>query len=413
MEYLGIVWLTSWMMEFFSSHNNLITAAEYLDQSSEANVLFVTNDSGRNRHRSENSRNQQPQKTDRPQLSFESFMSVEDRQNWIESLLHSLPGRKSAKPEFCRPGEQITTQTQLSLFLPVLATASSSSKSVQLADQSSQKHDSSYSSSTTIEWMDNIWPLSAMGQSKMVGSFPAVQVVRVDDTNSYGESAESIYQIWVKGCLIGKMPHPIPTYAIALQLQHLLQNPNFDPRQLKAKMIDGQPGVTAGKQLLFVVDGKLAETLDRHPKAIALQWTNNLRQAFDTPPLTFAETQAQMYGLEETGQLVTGLASWYGPYFHGRLTANGEIYNQYDLTAAHRSLPFDTYLKVTNLHNGKSVIVRINDRGPYIPPRNLDLSLGAARQLGSEETGVIEYKAVIMKPETELKPPARQPVTKL
>jgi hypothetical protein len=395
MEYLGIVWLTSWMMEFFSSQNNLLTTSEYLDQSSETNFLLVADRSGQTEHESENSKNQQKQKS---------------QHHWIEPLLHSLQARQSAKPEFCRPPEEITAETPLSSLLPVLVTANSSSKSVQLVSQNSKKHDSS---PTMLKWMENILPFSAMDESKRVGSFPAVQVVRVDDTNSDGESAESMYQIWVKGCLIGKMPHSIPAYAIALQIQHLLQDPNFDPRQIKAKMIDDRPGVKAGSQLLFVVDDTLAEQLDRHAKVIALQWINNLRQALDTLPLTFAETQAQMYGLAETGQLVTGLASWYGPYFHGRLTANGEIYNQYDLTAAHRSLPFDTYLKVTNLDNGKSVIVRINDRGPYIPPRNLDLSLGAARQLGSEDTGVIEYKAVIMKPDTEVKQPAVPQVTKL
>ncbi|MCL4549542.1 MAG: septal ring lytic transglycosylase RlpA family protein [Bacteroidetes bacterium] len=83
-------------------------------------------------------------------------------------------------------------------------------------------------------------------------------------------------------------------------------------------------------------------------------------------------------------------ASWYGPRFHGRLTANGEIYNQMALTAAHKSLPFGTVLKVTNIRNGKSVIVRINDRGPYIDGRDLDLSKGTAQALGMISRGVIK-----------------------
>lgn len=93
-----------------------------------------------------------------------------------------------------------------------------------------------------------------------------------------------------------------------------------------------------------------------------------------------------------------GLASWYGPYFHGRLTANGEIFNQNELTVAHKSLPFNTFLKVTNLQTGKAVIVRVNDRGPYIPPRSLDLSRVAARCINSEVAGVVPYEAVIMQP---------------
>lgn len=82
-------------------------------------------------------------------------------------------------------------------------------------------------------------------------------------------------------------------------------------------------------------------------------------------------------------------ASWYGPRFHGKLTANGEIYNQTALTAAHKSLPFGTVLKVTNIRNGRSVIVRINDRGPYIDGRDLDLSKGTAQALGMISRGVI------------------------
>lgn len=85
-------------------------------------------------------------------------------------------------------------------------------------------------------------------------------------------------------------------------------------------------------------------------------------------------------------------ASWYGPRFHGKLTANGEIYDQMALTAAHKSLRFGTLLKITNTKNGKSVIVRINDRGPYIAGRQLDLSKGAAIELGILEKGVAKVK---------------------
>ena len=85
-------------------------------------------------------------------------------------------------------------------------------------------------------------------------------------------------------------------------------------------------------------------------------------------------------------------ASWYCPRFHGKLTANGEQYNQMALTAAHKSLPFGTVLQVTNLKNGKSVIVRINDRGPFIEGRDLDLSKGTALNIGMIGRGVIKVK---------------------
>ena len=85
-------------------------------------------------------------------------------------------------------------------------------------------------------------------------------------------------------------------------------------------------------------------------------------------------------------------ASWYGPKFHGKLTANGEIYDQMALTAANKSLTFGTLLKVTNPRNGRSVIVRINDRGPYVQGRDLDLSKGAAIELGMLKKGVGRVK---------------------
>jgi rare lipoprotein A (peptidoglycan hydrolase) len=83
-----------------------------------------------------------------------------------------------------------------------------------------------------------------------------------------------------------------------------------------------------------------------------------------------------------------GIASWYGPGFHGRQTANGERFNQNDLTAAHRSLPFGTRVKVTNMNNGRSVVVRINDRGPFAGGRVIDLSSAAANAIGLKGSGV-------------------------
>lgn len=85
-------------------------------------------------------------------------------------------------------------------------------------------------------------------------------------------------------------------------------------------------------------------------------------------------------------------ASWYGPGFHGRKTANGEVYDQNSFTAAHKSLKFGTLLKITNLKNNKSVVIRINDRGPYIHGRDLDLSKAAALELGLLHKGVARMK---------------------
>jgi rare lipoprotein A len=100
-------------------------------------------------------------------------------------------------------------------------------------------------------------------------------------------------------------------------------------------------------------------------------------------------TISSMLQLTDKGQMV---ASWYGPRFHGRLTANGERFNEMAFTAAHKELRFGTLLKVTNPANNKSVIVRINDRGPYITGRHLDLSKAAAMSLGIMERGVVKLK---------------------
>lgn len=91
-----------------------------------------------------------------------------------------------------------------------------------------------------------------------------------------------------------------------------------------------------------------------------------------------------------------GQASWYGPGFHGRRTASGEIYNQNAMTAAHPSLSFGTRVKVTNLNNGRSVIVRINDRGPYARGRVIDVSAAAANSLGMINTGVAPVEVTIL-----------------
>jgi rare lipoprotein A len=94
-----------------------------------------------------------------------------------------------------------------------------------------------------------------------------------------------------------------------------------------------------------------------------------------------------------------GLASWYGDDFHGQRTANGETYNMFQLTAAHRSAPLGIHAMVTNLATGRSVRVRINDRGPFVGDRILDLSYAAARRLGMVENGLARVKVTFL-PET-------------
>ena len=91
-----------------------------------------------------------------------------------------------------------------------------------------------------------------------------------------------------------------------------------------------------------------------------------------------------------------GIASWYGENFHGKYTSSGEIYNMYAYTAAHKTLPMNTVVKVTNLNNGKSVIVRINDRGPFVGNRIIDLSYIAGKKIGVDKTGIAPVKLVVI-----------------
>ncbi len=103
-----------------------------------------------------------------------------------------------------------------------------------------------------------------------------------------------------------------------------------------------------------------------------------------------------LFNLSNEIATVTGIASFYADDFNGKQTANGETYNMYELTAAHRTYPFNTMIRVVNLANDKTIIVRINDRGPFVDSRIIDLSLGAAIQLGMDNTGIQEVRLEII-----------------
>lgn len=120
------------------------------------------------------------------------------------------------------------------------------------------------------------------------------------------------------------------------------------------------------------------------------------KSKYGNPP--FYEVFGKRYSVLDSADdfVEQGVASWYGPKFHGRRTSSGETYDQYAMTAAHRSLPLPTYAEVTNLNNGKSVIVKINDRGPFHDNRVIDLSYAAATRLGivTRGTGLVEVRAI-------------------
>jgi rare lipoprotein A len=118
-----------------------------------------------------------------------------------------------------------------------------------------------------------------------------------------------------------------------------------------------------------------------------------------TPPATpLPKRSKPSQSPAPAGYLEEGNASWYGVPFNGRRASNGEIYDMYKLTAAHRTLPFETVVRVTNLNNGKSTTVRITDRGPFVENRIIDLSLAAAREIESIGPGVVPVRVEVLTP---------------
>ena len=99
---------------------------------------------------------------------------------------------------------------------------------------------------------------------------------------------------------------------------------------------------------------------------------------------------------DKSKKVFRGISSYYGPKFHGKLTANGEIFDMYGVTAAHKKLPFNTYVRVTNENNNKNLLIRINDRGPYVGDRILDCSYGAAKKLGFVNDGTAPVKIEVV-----------------
>lgn len=122
-------------------------------------------------------------------------------------------------------------------------------------------------------------------------------------------------------------------------------------------------------------------------------------------PDSYSINGKQYFTLDSNvGFTQSGIASWYGTKFHGKLTASGEPYDMYKMTAAHKSLAIPSYVKVDNIENGKSVVVRVNDRGPFVSGRIIDLSYAAAMKLGVDQTGTAKVSIHVLQP-ANVQPP--------
>ena len=161
--------------------------------------------------------------------------------------------------------------------------------------------------------------------------------------------------------------------------------------------------ITGSTALLPVVAGDFlsvnsAEPLD--PLDLVVEPQATLSSAEFKPVLAPPSSELLKPKLKlvpEVVKVITGEASWYGPGFYGNLTANGEIYRRGTMTAAHRTLPFGTKVRVTNLWNGRTVVIRINDRGPFIDHRVIDLGHGAASELGLTASGIAQVKLEVLR----------------
>ncbi|MBX2865518.1 MAG: septal ring lytic transglycosylase RlpA family protein [Leptolyngbyaceae cyanobacterium MAG.088] len=185
--------------------------------------------------------------------------------------------------------------------------------------------------------------------------------------------------------------------ADAVQMAAQLEQLNDDAADLTAHWDDGSYVVMAGESPLVTM-GDSIQLPDATEDAAedVLQVTNRLRRLLgdgEAEPVTEvigrpAPPPAPPQRVAAVRSSYSGMASWYGPGFHGRTSASGEAFNQYAMTAAHRTLPFGTQVRVTNLNNGRQVVVRINDRGPFSGGRIIDLSAGAASAIGLQSAGV-------------------------
>ncbi|MEX2356591.1 MAG: septal ring lytic transglycosylase RlpA family protein [Thermaerobacterales bacterium] len=169
---------------------------------------------------------------------------------------------------------------------------------------------------------------------------------------------------------------------IAGRLRSLLVDHTDRWREIRPETVNGHIVITAGGMPVVTVLQDAADANQTSTAVLAWVWANRLREA-----LSVAALDKHVMPLEGA-DLQAMHASWYGPGFHGRLTANGERYDQYQLTAAHRTLPFGTILRVIDEVTGRQVLVRVNDRGPFIRGRQLDLSFGAAQAIGLRSRGV-------------------------
>ena len=431
MSFFGLVSVTSWVSCFIASSQSLLKVPDYLVSTFPARVFSVVNN---------------PIEIPTPLFPTPLYASGVKSSNFSiaaipnlafqgsagSSLFRPQPVQAAVRPpyrqdavenSFCRPESAQKKDFLAVAPRPQYTSASWEETSPRELSKATLPQQILQVMQNLLPWRQRVESVKSLASSVVVVSTHASEQVS-DKQDSEGKrvkrgfwrysqlltnravaavssTEKNQFQVWFKERLIAQLPSQQQAELMAQRLKQILSDPSdpyLNASPVEPALFEGLPAVKVGDRILFKVDDALAKALNRNREVLAIEWSNNLRRVLGKAPLKLAEAQSRMYNLVETSKTIEGLASWYGPKFHGRMTATGETYNQHEFTAAHPSLPFDTYLKVKNRENGDSVIVRINDRGPYISDRSLDLSREAARCLNSEKAGILRFEAVIMQP---------------
>jgi|GEM_PF-1124029 len=439
MPFSGIFWLTSWISCLLASNETLLKVPDYLVSTFPESVLSVasrpiekpTNQAFPTQlyprvgfsHASAAGVSSLPFEVATSSFLRPQYFQATARASGHVSNAANQANRQALENRFCRPESQ--TKTKPTTDSIIIATETS--PSVALIDKSTNDDSKTKLSEQILQVMQNLLSWRKRVEPVTEGLSNSVAVISTHSSTPVKEkqkgrrvkqgfwrysqvlTSEGIavatsqepeqFHVQVKGSPIVQLPKKQQAEVLAQSLKQFfseVSESDFNPSTIEPALVDGVPVVKAGDRIMLKVNNIVAKNLENNQELLAIEWANNLRTVLGQEPLKLVEAQMRMYNLVATSKKVTGVTSWYGGYFHGRTTASGEKYSQYAFTAAHPSLPFDTYLKVKNEKNGDSVIVRINDRGPYISGRNLDLSLGAARCIKSEEIGIVPFDAVIM-----------------
>ena len=186
---------------------------------------------------------------------------------------------------------------------------------------------------------------------------------------------------------------------VAEKLNNLLLE-GIDPSIIKPVKEGKYTFLQAGDEKIVMVDDVNAKAVGVSVHELAYTWANNTRVALGASPLRkdYSDVSRGFTGQDNRylGHTMTGMASWYGGEFHGRRSSDGSRFNKEEYTAAHRTYPFGTLVKVTNLRNNKNCVVKITDRGPYAHGRIIDLSKKAAEELGMLGSGVTKVKLEVV-----------------